>query len=157
WDVEPRPDSSLLPGRGLAVFSPTGELAGLIENTPGELVLTQAGTGTALRRFKGAPNSYASTLLAAGTTLAAAGSWSENGTSWYGVRVWDLASGEERGTLKETGSDISGRALSANGKMLACSSKASVRLYDVSARKELDPVPCAGLPRVFALSPDGKS
>jgi WD40 repeat protein len=74
------------------------------------------------------------------------------------VRLWDPASGKERGRLEGPEGSVSYMALSADGRVLAAAGHSgTVRLWDVPARKELRllSAPDRQIHGV-AVSPDGK-
>src|SRR5260370_13082257 len=76
----------------------------------------------------------------------------------YMVRLWDVETGQERGTLREHTWGIQGLAFSPNGRSLAsASSDSSVRLWDPEtvAAIKTPPMHHVGPATGVAFSPDG--
>jgi WD40 repeat protein len=100
------------------------------------------------------------TFSADGKSLVTGGGLDELFKDLVGdVRLWDVATGEERAHLEELRTMVSGVALTPDGQTLVSASLGGlVRLWDVRSgreRQRID-IPCAITPSL-TLSPDGRT
>jgi WD40 repeat protein len=120
--------------------------------TTGNVAIRDGKTGAIRREMAAVPNLHAVAIDPAGK-VAVSGSWSETN-----VRVWDVVTGEQIGTLKGHSGSVGEVRFSPDGKMLASCGDTTVRFWDVDTGKILkvlrghqDTV------ESFAFSADGKT
>jgi WD40 repeat protein len=121
---------------GTPVFSPDGRM--IAAGAPGpRLVIWDGTTGKEIRKLPIGASAPAS-FSADGRTLASAGG--------YRVRLWDVATGEERLTSPQDPEGTHGVLYSPDGKLLATAGDEALRLWDAGTGRHL-----------FELHPDRRA
>jgi WD40 repeat protein len=134
---------------GSLAFSPDGRML----FASGSLSLIDVGTGTEVRRFKGARASCDCVAFSPEGRTVAAGEWMPASR----VLLWDAATGAELHQLNGHGAEVLSVAFSPDGKALASgSSDQTVRLWDVATGKERRRLELHGdVVDAVTFSPDG--
>jgi RNA polymerase sigma factor (sigma-70 family) len=130
-------------------------VASATQESPKTLLLRDAKTGKVVHQLVHPADVGEAVFSPDGKTLAVPrGTWGQPG--W--IALWDLSSGKELGKLAGHKDTVCALAFSPDGKKLASSAwDATLRLWDLDARKELHKALSLDSVANLAFSPDGKT
>jgi WD40 repeat protein len=135
-------------------FAWSGDGKTLVVGRDNEVCVCDANTGRSLRVLRRYKGFYAVMAFSGDGTIAAAT------TDEKVIRLWDVATGQEKHVLRGHANAISTLLFSHDGKQLIStnSTENSLRVWDVATGKLLHNHPNGSLgDRCLALSPDGKT
>jgi WD40 repeat protein len=154
WDVVSGQELLTLRGNRSVAFSPDGQR--LASADGGRVILWDPTNGQTVLKLEGHSDVSSVAFSPDGQRLASAGGFL--GAELDGIKVWDLARGQELLTLKGNGPDVPGVAFSPDGKRLAAASlDRTVRVWELPSGREVLTLKghADGVTGV-AFSPDGK-